>query len=141
MAWMAPIIASQTQEENDYDGDSSSRPRNFLIISSITSVLFFLGIFFFIGRSSTFSFPMIYIVIIMISMIWGLSSASRTRSRRRTQNYSQSREPNLSIPRPTTIKRDRNYCLQCGSKIDRDIDNLSIYYCSHCGYEIKNTRV
>lgn len=138
---MTPIIASQNQEENENDGNSQPRQRNFLIISSITSILFFLGIFFFIGRSSVFSFPMIYLVIIMISVIGAISSASRARSRGRTQHYVQRRAQSPSEPKPTTIRRNQKYCLQCGSEIDRNIENLSVYFCSHCGYEIKNTRV
>jgi len=144
---MASIIASQTQEENESDGNSPSRQRNFGIKSSIASVLLFLGIFLFIGRSNVFSFPMIYIVIIMISLIAVISSASRAsrasraRSRRRTQNYSQRRGIFPSAPKPTTIKKAQKYCPQCGSIVDRNIDGVSVYFCTHCGYEIKNTRV
>ena len=141
MAWMTPIIASQNQEENENDGNSSLRARKFIIISTITSVLFFLGIFFFIGRSNIFSIPLIYIVIIFISVIGGISSASRSRIRERSQNYSQRRETYPLEHNTPTQKRIQKYCLQCGSEVDRNIDNLSVYYCSHCGYEIKNVRV
>ena len=141
MAWMAPIIASQNREENENDGDSSLRARKFTLISTITSVLFFLGIFFFLGRSNVFSFPFIYIIIISFSIIGVISSASRSRSRGRPQNYPQRRENYPLEHKIPTMKRIQKYCLQCGSEVDRNIDNLSVYYCSHCGFEIKNNRV
>lgn len=143
MTWIAPIIISQNQEENENDGDSSLRAKKYMKISIITSVLFFLGIFFFIGRSSVFSFPSIYIIIIIFSIIGVISSASRSRSRGRSQNYPQrQRRETYPLEQNTpTLKRNQNYCLQCGSKVDRNLDSLSVYYCSHCGYEIKNSRV
>ena len=140
MAWMAPITASQNQEENQNERNSSLRVRKITIISS---VLFFLGIFFFIGRFSVSSFPFIYILFIMFCLFGVISSASRSRSRGRSQNYSQRqrREPYPIEHKPTTIKKIQKYCLQCGSEVDRNIENFSVYYCSHCGYEIKNSRV
>ena len=143
MAWIAPIIASQNQEENVNDRDSSFRAKKVSIMILMMSCMLFLGLIFYSGGYSFFNFPSIYIIIIIFSLIGVISSASMSRSRGRSQTYSQRqrREPYPLEQKQTTIKRDQKYCLQCGSMVDRDIDSVSVYYCSHCGYEIKNIRV
>ena len=143
MAWMAPIIVSQNQEENVNEEEAFQRKKKVSIMITIMSSMIFLGLVYYSGGFGSFSFPSIYIIIIIIVLLRVISTASRPRPRRSSQNYSQRQrsEPSPLEPKLTTINRNRNYCLQCGSKIDREIDSLTLYYCSHCGYEIKNTRV
>ncbi len=143
MAWMTPIMASQNQEENYNEEESFQRKKKVSIMITIMSSMIFLGLIFYSGGFGYFNFPSIYIIIIIFSLIRVISTASRSRSRGRSQNYSQTqrREPYPLEHKPTTIKRNQKYCLQCGSEVDRNINNLSVYYCSHCGYEIKNGRV
>ena len=145
MAWIAPIIASQNQEDNGNNNEENSSlfVKKSLIISTSISSMFLLVIIFFIGRSGVFSFFLLLLMITLFILIGSIISASKARSRgRRSQNYSQ-RQRRESYPLEqyaSTITNTQKYCLQCGSKVDRNIDNLSVYYCSHCGFEIKNTR-
>lgn len=143
MAYLAPIIASQTQEENENDGNSSLRARKISAIISVTSIMIFLGLYYYSGGYIFSNIPLIFIMISIFSLIRVISLGSRSRSRRRSQNYSQRQrmEPYPLEHQPTTIKRNQKYCLQCGSMVDRNIDSVSVYFCSHCGYEIKNNRI
>ena len=147
MAWIAPIIASQTQEDNDnYNEENSSLwVKKSLIISTTIGSMFLLGIFFFIGRSGVFSFFYLLLMITLFILIGSIISASKARSRgRRSQNYSQrQRRESYSLEQyASTITNTQKYCNQCGNIVDRKhIDRVSVFYCSHCGYEIKNSRV
>jgi len=140
---MSPIMASQNQEENVNEEEAFQRKKKVSIVITIMSSMIFLGLLYYSGGFG-YSIPTIYIFIIIIGLIRVISISSRSRSRGRSQNYPQRErsEPIHSEYQPTTIKRNQNFCLQCGSKIDRkDIDCVSVYYCSHCGNEIKNDRV
>ncbi|MHA1703431.1 MAG: hypothetical protein ACTSWK_14325 [Promethearchaeota archaeon] len=144
MSCITPIFASLNQNENDREEESFQRKKKTSIMITILGSMFFLGFVYYSGGFGYFSFPTIYIVIIIIiSLVRVISTASRSRSRGRSQNYPQRQrmEPSPLEHKPTMIKRNKKYCLQCGSKVDRDIDSLSIYFCSYCGYEIKNNRV
>jgi predicted RNA-binding Zn-ribbon protein involved in translation (DUF1610 family) len=146
MSCITPIFASQNQEENYDEEESFQRKKKVSIMILMMSTMVFLGLLFYSGRfgSFGFSFPSIFVLIIVIVLLRVISTAYRPRSRCSTQNHSQRQrsEPYPSEYKPTMIKRDQNYCLQCGSKIDRkDLDSVSVYYCSHCGNEIKNDRV
>lgn len=146
MAWIAPIIASQTQEDNDnYNEENSSLwVKKSLIISTTIGSMFLLGIFFFIGRSGVFSFFLLLLMISLFILIGSIISASKSRSRgRRSQNYSQRRrrEKHPLEQYVSTIKNTQKYCNQCGNIVDKNIENQTVHYCSHCGYEIKNNRV
>ena len=145
MSCTTPIFASQNQEENYNEEESFRRKRKASIMITLMSGMIFLGLVYYSGGFGYFSFPSIYIIIILIILFRVFATASRTRSRsrRRSQNYSQNekRETYPLEHKPTTKKNTQKYCLQCGSAVDRNIDSLSMYYCSHCGYEIKNNRV
>ena len=144
MAYLAPIIASQNQEEYENEEESFQRKKKASIMITLMSSMIFLGLLYYSGGFGFSSIPTIYIFIIIIGLIRVISISSRSRSRGRSQNYPQRKrsEPLHSEYKPTTIKRNQNYCLECGSKIDRnDIDSVSVYFCSHCGNEIKNERV
>ena len=143
MSYITPIFASLNQDENDREEESFQRKKKVSIMITLMSTMIFLGLVYYSGSFGSFSFPSIYIVIIIIVLLRIISTASRSRSRGRSQNYPQRQrmEPSPLEHKPTMIKRNKKYCLQCGSKVDRDIDSLSIYFCSYCGYEIKNNRV
>ena len=142
MSYITPIFASLNQDENDREEESFQRKKKVSIMITLMSSMIFLGLFYYSGGFGYSSFPTIFIFIIIIGLIRVISITSRSRSRGRSQNHSQRQrmEPSPLEHKPTTIKRNRKYCLQCGSKVDRDIDSLSMYYCSYCGYEIKNNR-
>jgi len=144
MSYITPIFASLNQDENDREEESFQRKKKVSIMITLMSTMIFLGLVYYSGSFGSFSFPSIYIVIIIIVLLRIISKASRPRSRRNSQNHSQRQrsEPYPLEHKPTTIKRNKKYCLQCGSMVDRDdIDSVSVYFCSHCGYEIKNERV
>ena len=143
MAYLAPIIASQNQEEYENEEESFQRKKKASIMITLMSSMIFLGLLYYSGGFGYSNIPTIYIFIIIIGLIRVISIASRSRSRGRSQNYPQRRrsEPIPSEYKPTEKKTNQKYCLQCGNMVDRNIDSLSMYYCSHCGYEIKNDRV
>ncbi|MHA1476085.1 MAG: hypothetical protein ACTSQ5_12980 [Promethearchaeota archaeon] len=143
MSCITPIFASQNQEVNNNEEEAFQRKKKISIMISIFSVMAFLGLYYYSGGYIFSNIPLIFIMISIFSLIRVISLRSRSRSRRRSQNYPQRQrmEPYPSEYKPTTIKRNQNYCLQCGSKIDRnDLNSVSVYYCSHCGNEIKNDR-
>ena len=143
MSCVTPIFASQNQEEIDNEEEIFRRKKKISIVITLTSTMIFFGLVYYLGGFGSFSFPSTYAIIIFLSIFRVISISSRSRSRGRSQKYSQ-RQRVETYPlehNAPTQKRIQNYCLQCGSKVDRNIDNLSVYYCSHCGYEIKNSRV
>lgn len=143
MSCVSPIFASPNQEENDNEEETFQRKKKVSIIITLTSTMIFFGLVYYSSGFYSFSFPSIYAIIIFLSIFRVISIAYRSRSRGRSQNYSQRQrvEPYPLEHKPTTIKRNQKYCLQCGSIVDRNIDSVSVYFCTHCGYEIKNDRV
>ena len=140
MSWMAPIIASQTREENEENEDKIVlRRKKISILVTVLTMMFSIGMMYYGDWSSISRIPSIFIILIIISVI-RIISISRAQTRRRRQNNFPKKEI-YSNERNIQVSRNlEKTCPRCGSTIDRDIDNQSFYYCSHCGYEIKNSR-
>jgi len=89
------------------------------------------------GNLGFFNIPII--IILLIWLFCTLRVEDLTVGENSSKNISRNGPMHVEYKLPIN-GQSQIFCPQCGSLIDRYIENELVYFCSYCGKEIKNIR-